>query len=1185
MARRPDFRFPEIKQRAGVDPNVSDGALRRLETQKNVFEQLGGLYEQRRRQIEKYRGQKEEREVRREAQREGTQAGLMAARNDQPAQKVVDVTFEKGPDVGHSATVRHTLPVGVDPKSIFGEDVSVEVIEERTQNFKPSDLNLPEGVSVYDNVFRSNAISAFVSQTQIGARRQAQQIFEENPNDPGGFAEEFDGLTEGIRQGLPAQARPKFNQSVDRIRSHYMSKARQNQKKVARSSALEKAMPEIEQRRNHILDMARHSQGDPGGIQDLTEELAEMKDRLAQMGPSGTEFAIEGTSYPSRGNRLGHLTPQQMGKLFRSVRQRAEELMVVGQYDRIDNIEGKRDFVANFVHDIKFPEEENRLNVDVTELLSDEQQNRVLSEMQQDIGQKKNLQKQEHQFRLNEVKDRLQTLKGGGTISEGQMSEDLSFLSETLQGPLAGSDEAHNTWLDYKRERIVGAYRQKLHQMSELQLQREEQALEGIVGSEELEDENLVNMQLEEVRKRQNEFERRAAQDPLEFARESGVVDFEQLQFDQMPSIPEEATDEEVQQKLEQRRQATRELTQQLRQRQSISDQVADWTGQPKRIFTDVEKERLHNHLKTATADQKIALGIGMVRALDQDHAYRALHEISSSNGVFAQSVGIANKGFPHFPAARSALRGEQLLKENESLLMPENVDLRSKWVEFVGGAFEHMPSTEIDVFRTAKAIYADKIRGTQDEGTWMPDTWTESIRLATGGFERTEGVWEGGATRNFRGQSIILPEGMTTDKLDGVLNTLDEIDVEKESNDPMVRLSVGQVPPRWENGDRFTADDLQDEDIQLRWAGNNKYFLFDTITQGYVKGGGKNGRYEMDLSPLVGLDLKADAPFSVTRFLLGSRSTLEAPDDPSKTTPRIVADKLGIPPENVAEELGTEDLDQPVAKRDLVEFEQKTSERAPTGRKPGGPTPIFNNAPDGDDSIDAMRRRMHEDFTRERLSEETGQIPEELSLEETAPEEPGAGAFEDLEEPVEIRRPHSLSGSGTSEPVEAPEPIESTQAHRGGAAGDTLAERNNNPGNLKFAGQKNATEGEGGFAKFPSKRAGFNALVRQINLDKGRGHHIKSFLETYAPPFAVVGPEGDVVKTFKSRVEADIWRRDNAESASVKQINDTQSYIDFITDRLDATGTTHLQDLDTHALARSMTAFETGKEFREFMD
>jgi len=64
-----------------------------------------------------------------------------------------------------------------------------------------------------------------------------------------------------------------------------------------------------------------------------------------------------------------------------------------------------------------------------------------------------------------------------------------------------------------------------------------------------------------------------------------------------------------------------------------------------------------------------------------------------------------------------------------------------------------------------------------------------------------------------------------------------------------------------------------------------------------------------------------------------------------------------------------------------------------------------------------------------------------------------------------------------------------------------TLADRNNNPGNLRFAGQTGAVLGDKGFARFPTPQDGFNALKRQIVLDAKRSLTAGQFIFKYAPP------------------------------------------------------------------------------------
>jgi len=63
-----------------------------------------------------------------------------------------------------------------------------------------------------------------------------------------------------------------------------------------------------------------------------------------------------------------------------------------------------------------------------------------------------------------------------------------------------------------------------------------------------------------------------------------------------------------------------------------------------------------------------------------------------------------------------------------------------------------------------------------------------------------------------------------------------------------------------------------------------------------------------------------------------------------------------------------------------------------------------------------------------------------------------------------------------------------------------SLAYINNNPGNLIYAGQAGATQGQGGFAKFPDYNTGYQALLNQIQLYASRGMTIQQMMNMYAP-------------------------------------------------------------------------------------
>jgi hypothetical protein len=64
-----------------------------------------------------------------------------------------------------------------------------------------------------------------------------------------------------------------------------------------------------------------------------------------------------------------------------------------------------------------------------------------------------------------------------------------------------------------------------------------------------------------------------------------------------------------------------------------------------------------------------------------------------------------------------------------------------------------------------------------------------------------------------------------------------------------------------------------------------------------------------------------------------------------------------------------------------------------------------------------------------------------------------------------------------------------------------TRAQRNNNPVNLRYAGQTEATGRDGdGFAVFLTPEAGWRAAHAQIDLDRGRNLTVKQFLHKFAP-------------------------------------------------------------------------------------
>lgn len=92
------------------------------------------------------------------------------------------------------------------------------------------------------------------------------------------------------------------------------------------------------------------------------------------------------------------------------------------------------------------------------------------------------------------------------------------------------------------------------------------------------------------------------------------------------------------------------------------------------------------------------------------------------------------------------------------------------------------------------------------------------------------------------------------------------------------------------------------------------------------------------------------------------------------------------------------------------------------------------------------------------------------------------------------------------------------------GIGGKKRGERNNNPGNLNFAGQRGASlERPGGrFARFETAFDGLRALARQLTLYAGRGiNSVEKIISTWAPP-SDGNNTGAYIKAVTERLHVD---------------------------------------------------------------
>lgn len=114
-----------------------------------------------------------------------------------------------------------------------------------------------------------------------------------------------------------------------------------------------------------------------------------------------------------------------------------------------------------------------------------------------------------------------------------------------------------------------------------------------------------------------------------------------------------------------------------------------------------------------------------------------------------------------------------------------------------------------------------------------------------------------------------------------------------------------------------------------------------------------------------------------------------------------------------------------------------------------------------------------------------------------------------------------------------------------------TLAHKNYNPGNIRYAGQPGARPGVGGFARFETPEAGYDHIKRQIAIDRDRGLNLSQFITKYAPPTE----------------------------------NDTNLYIQQATSELGILPDEPLSQIDEERLAQFIAKKESGSKIEEFTE
>ena len=127
---------------------------------------------------------------------------------------------------------------------------------------------------------------------------------------------------------------------------------------------------------------------------------------------------------------------------------------------------------------------------------------------------------------------------------------------------------------------------------------------------------------------------------------------------------------------------------------------------------------------------------------------------------------------------------------------------------------------------------------------------------------------------------------------------------------------------------------------------------------------------------------------------------------------------------------------------------------------------------------------------------------------------------------------------------------------------GDTLAGKNNNPGNLRFTGQAGASQGVGGFARFDTPQAGFEAMVSDLTYKMtGQSKNAIPDGPNKGKKLSASSPLEDLIRIYAPSADS----------------NDPQGYANTVANALGITKDTPLSQIDPIDLATAMAKHESG--------
>jgi soluble lytic murein transglycosylase-like protein len=275
-----------------------------------------------------------------------------------------------------------------------------------------------------------------------------------------------------------------------------------------------------------------------------------------------------------------------------------------------------------------------------------------------------------------------------------------------------------------------------------------------------------------------------------------------------------------------------------MAQRIQDASRVAAQAGTPLQLFTNAEAADLARKTRGSPAER--ADVIERLTYLPPAYQSAALNQVARDDKVIAHALALGLNG-GGIDAVNQLFVGMEQLKATPDII--DKAQASDRFNSDIGRAFARVSEFTGSLKDTADALYAaDRLNAGKLSKGFNPKVYADALNRAAGGIKDNRGVWRGGLG-DYRGQRVLLPNGVTADEFADTMSTL---------SDTQLKRGGGGLPVL--NGRPVGAVELRAQGAVPVAFGQNVYELY---VRNRPVGGADGKPYRFDYTRLG----KRDAP------------------------------------------------------------------------------------------------------------------------------------------------------------------------------------------------------------------------------------------------------------------------------------------------------------------------------------